>query len=178
MSHLCFSFIQPVVGTLAKFPNQHLFWSKPYFSIGNLWATIEILISTQLSFKSTFKTYLVLIYWLLSCAMAFWEILGNFTIGPPLCIKLCLMYGQMGNFQYFSSCLAHWLLKPWHFGKFCHWPCYVHQVMSYVWSNMKFLIFLFLFGMLAVKAMAFWEILLFSHQNLPFLKHVKISLII
>ena len=35
-----------------------------------------------------------------------------------------------------------------------------------------------LFGTLAVKAMAFWEILLFSHQNLPFLKHVKISLII
>ena len=30
--------------------------------------------------------------------------------------------------------------------------------MSYVWSNMKFLIFLFLFGSLAIKAMAFWEI--------------------
>ena len=45
-------------------------------------------------------------------------ILGNFTIGPAVCIKLCLRYGQMG----------------------------------------KFLIFLFLFGTLAVKAMAFWEI--------------------
>ena len=31
--------------------------------------------------------------------------------------------------------------------------------MSYVWSNGKFLIFLFQFGSLAIKAMAFWEIL-------------------
>ena len=38
--------------------------------------------------------------------------MGNFAIGPALCIKLCLMYGQTGNFQYFSFCLAHWLLKP------------------------------------------------------------------
>ena len=34
--------------------------------------------------------------------------------------------------------------------------------MSYVWSNRKFLIFLFLFGSLAIKAMAFWEILLLA----------------
>ena len=133
MSHLSFSFLQPVVGTLVKFPNQHLFQSKSYFSISNLWATIEILISTQLSFKSTFNNI--------------------FSIN-------------------------HWLLKPWHFGKFCHWPCFVHLIMPHVWSNGKFPIFLFLSGTLAVKAMAFWEILLFSHQNLLFLNHVKISLII
>ena len=30
--------------------------------------------------------------------------------------------------------------------------------MSYVWPNGKFLIFLFQFGSLAIKAMAFWEI--------------------
>ena len=170
MSHLFFSFIQPVVGALAKFPNQHLFQSKLYFSIGNLWATIEISISAQLSFKSTFNLVLPIGY-------QSHGILGNFTIGPAVCIKLRLMYGQMGNFQYFLFCLAHWLSKPWHFGKFCHWPCCVHQIMSQVWPNGKFLIFLFLFGMLAVKAMAFWEISLSSHQNLPFLKHVKISLI-
>ena len=132
MSTLFFSSI-PVVGTLEKFPNRHLFQSKSYFSIGNLWATIKISISAQLSFKSTFNNI--------------------FSIN-------------------------HWLLKPWHFGKFHHWPCFVHQIMSHVRSNGKFLIFLFLFGMLAVKAMAFWEISLSSHQNLPFLKHVKISLII
>ena len=105
-------------------------------------------------------------------------ILVNFAIGPAICIKLCLMYGQMGNFQYSSLRLACWLFKPWHLGKFHHWPCCVHQIMSQVWPNRKFLIFLFLFGTLAVKAMAFWEISLSSHQNLPFLKHVKISLII
>ena len=27
---------------------------------------------------------------------------------------------------YFSFCLAHWLLKPWHFGKFYHWLCFMH----------------------------------------------------
>ena len=31
--------------------------------------------------------------------------------------------------------------------------------MVYVWPNGKFLIFLFQFGSLAIKAMAFWEIL-------------------
>ena len=30
--------------------------------------------------------------------------------------------------------------------------------MSYVWPNGKFLIFLFQFGSLAIKAMAFWKI--------------------
>ena len=39
--------------------------------------------------------------------------------------------------------------------------------------NGKFLLFLSLFGTLAIKAMAFWEILIYSQQNLPFLKHVK-----
>ena len=119
------------IGEISK--STPIFGQKSYFSTGNLWATIEISISTQLSFKSTFNNI--------------------FSIN-------------------------HWLLKPRHFGKFCHWPCYVHQIMSYVWSNGKFLIFLFQFGTLAVKAMAFWEILLSSHQNLPFLKHVKIISII
>ena len=152
--HICHMYIsvsyQLVVGTLAKFPNQHLFRSKSYFSISNLWATIDISISTQLSFKPTLNNIFSINHWLSSHGL-----LGNFAIGPALCIKLCLMYGQMGNFQNFSFCLTCWLSKPWHFGKFHHWPCFVHQMMSHVWSNGKFLNFLFLFGMLAVKAMAF-----------------------
>ena len=72
------------------------------------------------------------------------------------------MYGQMRNFYYFSFCLAHWLLKPWHFMKFHHSPHFVQQFMSYVWSNEKFLLFLFLFGMFAIKAMAFHEISSFT----------------
>ena len=34
--------------------------------------------------------------------------------------------------------------------------------MFYVWPNGKFLIFLFLFGLLAIKAMAFWKISLLA----------------
>ena len=44
--------------------------------------------------------------------------MGNFAVGPALCIK----------------------------------------ITSYVWPNGKFLIFLFQFGLMAIKAMAFWEI--------------------
>ena len=48
--------------------------------------------------------------------------------------------------------------------------------MSYVWSNAKFLLFPNCFGVLAVTAGAFSKISLISHQNLPFVKIVKISL--
>ena len=111
MSHLFIIFsvpYQPVVGTLGKFPNQHLFQSKLYFSIGKLWATIKISISAQLSIKSIFSNIISIGYW------------QNFTFGPIWCINLHLMYCQMGNFHYFSFCLARCLSKPWHFMKFCH----------------------------------------------------------
>ena len=72
MSHLLVLY-QPVIGTLVKFPNWHLFWSNSYFSISNLWATIKISISTQLSFK--FLIFLFLFGTLAVKAMAFWEIL-------------------------------------------------------------------------------------------------------
>ena len=84
--------------------------------------------------------------------------------------NLHLVYCQMGNFHYFPHCLAHWLSKPWHFMKICLWPHFVQQFMFYVLSNGKFLLFLFLFDTLAIKAKAFCEILLTSHQHLPFLK--------
>ena len=43
---LRFQFLyQPVVGIFGKFPNWHLFQSKFWLLIGNLWATIEISIS-------------------------------------------------------------------------------------------------------------------------------------
>ena len=99
---------QPVVGTLGKFPNQHLFWSKLYFSIGKLWAAIKISISAQLSIKSIFSNINSIGYW--------W----NFAFGHILCSILHLVLCQMGNFHYFPPPL---------------------------------------FGMLAIKAMAFHEIL-------------------
>ena len=98
---------KPVVGTLGKFPNQHLFQSKLYFSISKLWATIEISISAQLSIKSIFSNIISINHW------------QNFAVHPIWYI----------NF------------------------------MFNVLPNGKFLLFLFLFGILAIKAMAFWEIL-------------------
>ena len=107
MSHLFSVPYQPVVGTLGKFPNWHLFQSKLYFSIGKLWATIKISISAQLSIKSIFGSIINISHW------------QNFTVGSIWC----------SNF------------------------------MFNVLPNRKFLLFLFLFGLLAIKAMAFWEIL-------------------
>ena len=46
--------------------------------------------------------------------------------------------------------------------KFCHLPHCVQQFMFYVLSNGKSLLFLILFGMLAIKGMAFHEILPFT----------------
>ena len=37
-------------------------------------------------------------------------------------------------------------------------PTLYTKIVSYVWPNGKFLIFLFQFGSLVIKAMAFWEI--------------------
>ena len=104
MSHLFSVSHQPVVGTLAKFPNRHLFQSKSCFSIGNLWAIIEILSSAQLHSNPLLIAYLVL-----PIGYQSHGILGNFTTGPAKCIKLCLMYGQTGNFQYFFFWLVGYL---------------------------------------------------------------------
>ena len=111
---------QPVVGTLGKFPNWHLFQSKFHFSIGKLWATIEISISAQLSIKSIFSNINSIGYW------------QNFTFGPILYSNIHFMYCQMGNFHYFPHCLAHWLSKPWHFVKFHLLPHFVQQFMFHV----------------------------------------------
>ena len=113
IKHICHIYLsyfsvlyQPVVGTLGKFPNQHLFPSKLYFSIGKLWATIEFLISAQLSIKSIFSNIFGIGYW------------QNFIFGHVLYSILHLVLCQTGNFHYFLP----------------------------------------LFGMLAIKAMAFHEI--------------------
>ena len=51
-----------------------------------------------------------------------------------------------------------WLLKSWHFGKFCHWPllCTLNSVLCVAkWEISNIL---FQFASLVMKAMAFWEI--------------------
>ena len=129
---------------------------------------MKILISTQLSFKSTLNNICSINHWLLKP----WHF-GKFCHFPCFVHQIMSHVWPNGKFPIFLFLFG----LSWHFGKFRCWPCFVHQVMSHVWSNGKFPIFLFLFGTLAVKAMAFWEISLSSHQNLLFLKHVKISLI-
>ena len=55
--------------------------------------------------------------------------------------------------------------------KFCLWPCFGQHFTFSVVPNRKFLLFLFLFDTLAIKAMAFCKISIISHQNLPFPKN-------
>ena len=59
--------------------------------------------------------------------------------------------------------LSHGIL-----GNFTIGPASYTKMVSYVWSNAKFLLFPHCFGVLAVTARAFSEISLISHQNLPF----------
>ena len=104
--HICHIYLsyfsvpyQPVVSTLGKFPNWHLFWSKLYFSIGKLWATIKISISAQLSIKSIFSNIISIGY----CQ--------NFTFGHILCSILHLVLCQMGNFHYFPPLVGMLAIK-------------------------------------------------------------------
>ena len=141
MSHLIIIFFNliPASGRyIGEISKSALILVKLYFSIGKLWATIEILIYAQLSIKSIFSNTIGIGYWqnftfgyvlcsilhLVLCQM------GNFPYFPPLfgilaikamafheispftsvwCNNLSFMYGQMGNFYYFSFCLTHWL---------------------------------------------------------------------
>ena len=76
---------------------------------------MEISIPTQSSLKSTLITYLVLLL-----AIKVIALLGNFTVGPALCNKLCLMYGQTGKFLIFPfqfgslaiKVIAFWEILP------------------------------------------------------------------
>ena len=110
--HICHIYLsyfsvpyQPVVGTLGKFPKQHLFQSKLYFSIGNLQATIKISISAQLSIKCIFSNKIGIGYW------------RNFTFGHILCSILHLVLCQMGNFHYFPPLFGTLAIKAMAFHK-------------------------------------------------------------
>ena len=58
-------------------------------------------------------------------------------------------------------------------GNFALAPILCSNLQLVMLLNGKFLLFLSLFGTLAIKAMAFWEISIFSQQNLSFLKSAK-----
>ena len=104
-------------------------------------------------------------------SIGYWQ---NFAIGPILYSKYMFYVWANGKFPLFPSLLGMLAIKAMAFHEFWHLPHFVQPFMSYVFSNGKFLVFLCLFEMLAIKAMAFCEISLSSHQNLLFLKCVKV----
>ena len=69
---------------------------KTYCLIGNLRAIMEISIPIQSSLKSILKTYLVLLL-----AIKVIAFLGNFAIGPALCIKIMSYVWPNGKFLIF-----------------------------------------------------------------------------
>ena len=87
-------------------------------------------------------------------SLAICELQSKFQFLPHLSIK-----------SIFSNMICPGYLQNFAFG-----PILCSNLQLVVLLNRKFLLFLSLFGMLATKAMAFWEISIFSQQNLPFLK--------
>ena len=85
----------------------------------------------------------------------------NFTYFPhwvQQCTYLCC---NLGNFYYSPHILAHWQFKQWHFLKFHHF----HHKSSIDHASYKYCVVCMVkhtisikFGLLAVKAMAFFEI--------------------
>ena len=152
----------PVVGTLGKFPNQHLFQSKFHFSIGKLWATIKISISAWLSIKFIFSNIISIGYW------------QNFTFGPHFVQQFMFSVLPNGKFPLFPSLFGTLAIKAMAFHEISPFAPFCATIYILYMVKWKFLLFLILFDMLAIKAMAFCEISLSSHQNLPFLKCVKV----
>ena len=93
----------------------------------------------------------------------FWSQL-YFSIGKLQATIKILISTQLSIKSIFSN-----IINISHWQNFAIGSTWCSNFTFNVLPNGKFLLFLFLFGMLAVKAMAFWEILLSSHQNLPFL---------
>ena len=113
-----------------------------------------------------------------ACGRYIWEIS---QVGTSFWVKILLTQlancGLQLKFQFlphlsiksiFSNMVCAGYLWNFTFG-----PILCSNLWLVVLPNGKFLLFLSLFGTLAIKAMAFCEISISSQQNLPFLKHIK-----
>ena len=96
-----------VVGIFGKFQNWHLFQSKFWLLIGK-----SVGYNQNFDFCPSCQSNLFLLTWFV---LTICEIL---PLAPFLCSNLQLVCCQMGNFYYFSHCLACWQSKLWHFAKF------------------------------------------------------------
>ena len=112
---LCISILyQSVVGIFGKFPNQHLYQSKFWLLIGKF-----VGYNQNFDFFPSCQSNLFLVTW---SVLANWEIS---PFAPILCSNLWLVVLLNRKFLLFLSLfgtLAHWLSKPWHFGKFQYCP--------------------------------------------------------
>ena len=94
----------------------------------------------------------------------FWLLIGKFV-------------GYNQNFDFCPSCqsnlflVTQFMLAIWEILPLA--PILCSNLWLVVLLNRKFLLFLSPFGMLAINAMAFWEILIFSQQNPLFLKNCQ-----
>ena len=133
MSHLFIIFFSPIPASgryIGEISKTALVSVKLYFSIGKLWATIEILISAQLSIKSIFSNIIGIGHW------------QNFTFGHILCSILHLVLCQTGNFHYFSPLFGTLAIKAMAFHKILPFAllCATIYVLCYVlcivkWKN-------------------------------------------
>ena len=109
-----------------------------------------------------------------ACGRYIWEISQSTLILVKMLVTHWQFVGYNRNFDFCPSCQSNLFLVTWFMLAICKIlplaPCLCSNLWLVVLPNGKFLLFFSLFGMLAIKAMAFWEILAFSPQNLPFLK--------
>ena len=105
-------------------------------------------------------------------------ILGKFPNQHLYQSKFWLLIGKLvsynQNFNFCPSCPSNLFSVTWFVLAIWEILPLAPILYSNLWLvmllNGKFLLFLSLFGILAIKAMAFWEILVLSQQNLLFLK--------
>ena len=99
-----------------------------------------------------------------ACGRYIWEISQSALILVKILVTHWQFAGYNRNFNFCPSCQSNLFLVTWFmcwlFVKFCTFgPILCSNLWLVVLPNGKFLLFLSLFGTLAIKAMAFWEIL-------------------
>ena len=112
-----------------------------------------------------------------ACGRHIWEISKLALILVKILVTRWQFVGYNQNLNFCPTCQSNLFLVTWfvagYLGNFAFGPILCSNLWLVVLLNRKFLLFLSLFGTLAIKAMTFWEILISSKQNLPFLKCVK-----
>ena len=106
-----------------------------------------------------------------------WEISQLALIPVKILVTHWQICGLQSKFQFLPQLSIKSIFSnkvcAGYLGNFTSGPILCSNLWLVVLLSRKFLLFLSLFGILAIKDMTFWEILIFSQQNLLFLKNVK-----